>query len=112
MGLRAHPRRNQTAKRKETAMSVIKLDSTKKKPNLKVQYDGKVYVLPGNISGAMVEKMIATQKDGGDEAFLAVFLSDVVPTDFKKAIAQDDLGPLAKVWLEHIQGPKDSGSTV
>lgn len=93
-------------------MSVIKLNSAKKKPDLKVEYDGEVYTLPGNISGAMIEKMIATQKDGGDEAFLAVFLSDVVPADFKKAIAQDDLGPLAKLWLEHIQGPKDSGSTV
>jgi hypothetical protein len=93
-------------------MSVIKLETAQKRPDLKVEYDGKVYVLPGKISGAMVEKMIASQKDGGDEAFLAVFLSDVVPADFKSAIAQDDLGPLAKIWLEHIQGPKDSGSTV
>jgi hypothetical protein len=92
-------------------MSVIKLESKNRKPDLKVDYLGKNYVLPGNISAALLETMLTTQKDGGDDGFLMVFLSDVVPADFKKVLSQDDLAELAKIWMEYIQGPKDSGSS-
>jgi hypothetical protein len=91
-------------------MSVIKLESKNRKPDLKVEYLGKTYTLPGNISGAILEVMLEGQGEGGDEKFLKAFLSQVIPADFKAVISQDDLGPLAKIWMEHIQGPKDSGS--
>lgn len=92
-------------------MSVVKLEAKSKRPALKVEYLGKVYTLPGAISGAMVEQMIATKETAGDEGFLKMFLSDVLPADFKAAISQDDIGPLAKIWMEHVQGPKESSST-
>jgi hypothetical protein len=92
-------------------MSVVKLEAKNKKPALKVEYLGKVYTLPGAISGSMVEQMIATKETAGDEGFLRMFLSDVLPADFKEAISQDDIGPLAKLWMEHVQGPKESSST-
>jgi hypothetical protein len=92
-------------------VSVIKLESKNRKPDLKVEYLGQTYTLPGNISAAVLETLLLSQEDKGDEGFLKVFLSDVVPKDFKAAIAQDDLAQLAKIWMEHIQGPKDSGST-
>lgn len=92
-------------------MSVIKLEPKTKKPDLMVEYLGNSYVLPGHITAAMMEKMISTQEDGGDEAFLKMFLGDVVPKDFKAVLAQEDLAELAKLWMEHVQGPKDGGST-
>jgi hypothetical protein len=92
-------------------MSVIKLEPKNKKADLKVEYLGKSYVLPGAISATMLEKMLLAQEAGGDSAFLKLFLSDVVPTDFKNVLAQDDMGQLANIWLEHIQGPKEPGST-
>jgi hypothetical protein len=92
-------------------VSVIKLESKNRKPDLKVEYLGETYTLPGNISAAVLETMLQGQEDKGDEGFLRVFLADVIPEDFKAAIAQDDLAQLAKIWMEHIQGPKDSGSS-
>lgn len=96
---------------KETALSIIKLEPKSKKPDLKVSYLGKDYVLPGHITASMMEQMMTAQEDGGDEAFLKMFLRDVIPTDFKTVLAQEDLPELAKIWMEHIQGPKDGGST-
>lgn len=92
-------------------MAVIKLEPKKNKPDLKVEYLGKVYTLPGDVSAAVLEKMFFAKDQGGDEGFLKMFLADVMPADFKAAIAQADLGELAKIWVEHIQGPKESGST-
>lgn len=91
-------------------MSVIKLEPKAKNPDLKVDYLGKTYVLPGTVTAALMEKLFLAADDG-DNTFLKVFLSDVVPADFKAVIAQDDLGQLANIWMEHIKGPKDSIST-
>lgn len=91
-------------------MSVIKLEPKAKKPDLKVEYLGKTYVLPGTVTAAMMERMFLAA-ESGDDNFLKMFLSDVVPKDFKAVIAQDDLAQLANIWMEHIQGPKDSTST-
>jgi hypothetical protein len=92
-------------------MSVIKLQAKNKKPDLKIEYLGKTYVLPGNITAAMMEKMFAIHEQDGDEGFLKMFLSDVLPPEFKAVLGQEDLPQLATLWMEHIQGPKDSGST-
>jgi hypothetical protein len=91
-------------------MSIIKLEPKAKKPDLVVEYLGKTYTLPGHISAAMLEQMLTVQSKRGNEAFLKVFLQDVLPTDFKKVLPQEDLDQLARVWMEHIQGPKDSSS--
>jgi hypothetical protein len=91
-------------------MSVIKLEPKNKKPDLKVNYLGTEYVLPGAISALMLEKMMDAQEAGGDSAFLSIFLKEVVPAEFKKVLPYDDMAELANLWLEHIQGPKDSGS--
>lgn len=91
-------------------MSVIKLTPKKKKPELKVDYLGNTYTLPGHISAEMFEVMIRAQDKKGDDGFLRVFLSSVVPQDFKAVLAQDDMVTLLNLWLEHINGPKGSGS--
>lgn len=91
-------------------MAVIKLEAKTPKPDLKVEYLGKVYTLPGNISAAVLERLIGVQEEGGEEAFLKAFLAEVVPSDFKKALAQEDIAQLVPVWMEHIQGPKESTS--
>lgn len=91
-------------------MSVVKLQAKKQQPALQVEYLGSVYILPGSISGSMVEQMIASSQSSGDEGFLLMFLSEVMPADFKAVISQDDIGPLAKIWMEHVQGPKGSSS--
>lgn len=91
-------------------MSVVKLEPKNRKPDLVVEYEGKQYILPGHISAAVLEDMIATKDKKGDDAFLKVFLRDVVPADFKKVLPQDDLDQLVKVWMEHIQGPKGGSS--
>jgi hypothetical protein len=92
-------------------MSVIKLEPKTSKPDLKVEYLGKVYTLPGTISAAMLEKLFFASDKESPEGFLKMFLAEVMPKDFKSVIAQDDLGPLSQIWVEHIQGPKESGST-
>ena len=91
-------------------MSVIKLNPKTKKPQLKVSYEGTEYTLPGHISASMIEVMIRAQTKEGDDGFLRVFLANVVPQDFKDVLPQEDMAELAKLWLEHINGPKDSGS--
>lgn len=91
-------------------MSVIKIKSKSTKPDLKVNYLGKDYILPGNISAALLEKLISVKDEGGEEDFLRAFLSEVVPTDFKKVLAQDDIAQLVPIWMEHIQGPKEPNS--
>lgn len=91
-------------------MSVIKLTPKKKKPELKVDYLGETYTLPGYISAAMFEVMIKAQDNEGDDGFLRVFLSSVVPNDFKLALAQEDMVGLLNLWLEYINAPKESGS--
>lgn len=91
-------------------MTIIKLEPKNRRPDLVVSYEGKNYTLPGHISAAMLEEMIDVRHKKGDEAFLRTFLRDVVPTDFKKVLPQEDLDQLARVWMEHIQGPKDTSS--
>lgn len=91
-------------------MSIIKLEPKNRKPDLVVEYEGNTYTLPGHISAAVLEEMIATRNKKGDDAFLKAFLRDVVPTDFKKVLPQEDLDQLVKVWMEHIQGPKGGSS--
>lgn len=91
-------------------MSVIKLESKSKKPDLKVEYLGKTYTLPGSISAALLERLMGVKDEGSEEEFLKAFLAEVVPADFKKALAQEDIVQLVPVWMEHIQGPKESGS--
>ena len=91
-------------------MSIIKLEPKNKKPDLVVSYEGNDYTLRGHISAAMLEDMIDVRHKKGDDAFLKVFLRDVVPADFKKVLPQEDIDQLAKIWMEHIQGPKDSSS--
>jgi hypothetical protein len=92
-------------------MSVIKLEAKNKKPDLMVEYLDKTYVLPGNISAAVLERLIGVQEKGGEEAFLKAFLAEVIPADFKSVLAQDDIAQLVPIWMEHIQGPKESTST-
>ena len=92
-------------------MSVVKLEPKSKKPDLMVSYLDKEYVLPGHITASMMESMFEAQEKDGDDGFLKMFLSKVVPVDFKNVISQDDLAQLAKIWMEYIQAPKDSGST-
>jgi hypothetical protein len=58
----------------------------------------------------MLERMFTSQEAEGDQGFLKMFLADVVPEDLKKVIPQEDLSELAKLWMEHINGPKESGS--
>ena len=96
--------------KKEAAMTVIKLEPKSKNPDLKVEYLGQTYVLPGTVTAALMEKLFLAA-DEAENTFLKVFLSDVVPGDFKAVISQDDLGQLANIWMEHIKGPKDSTST-
>lgn len=91
-------------------MSIIKLEPKTKKPDLVVNYLGTDYVLIGNITASMLERMFDAQDDEGDKGFLKMFLADVVPTELKKVIPQDDLTELAKLWMGHINGPKESGS--
>ena len=91
-------------------MSVIKLESRNKKPDLKVNYLGTDYTLPGNISAALLEKLISVKDEGGEEEFLKAFLSEVVPADFKKVLNQEDIAQLVPIWMEHIQGPKEPSS--
>jgi hypothetical protein len=91
-------------------MSIIKLEPTTKKPDLKVEYLGKTYTLPGHISLALLEQLVAIKDDNNGEAFIKAFLELVVPMDFKKVLHQDDLAQLVPIWMEHIQGPKDSSS--
>jgi hypothetical protein len=91
-------------------MSIIKLEPKNKRPDLVVEYEGKNYTLPGHISAAMLEDMIGVRARKGDDAFLRMFLRDVVPEDFKKVLPQEDIDQLAQVWMEHIKGPKDSSS--
>lgn len=91
-------------------MSIIKITPSKKKPDLKVEYLGNEYVLPGNISAALLERLMLVQEKNGEEAFLSAFLAEVVPLDFKKALAQEDIVQLVPIWMEHIQGPKDGKS--
>lgn len=92
-------------------MSVVKLEPKKAKPDLKVEYLGEVYILPGNISAAMIEQMYYAKDANGDEGFLKMFLADILPAEMKSKISSDDLGELAKIWVEYVQGPKGSGST-
>ena len=56
-------------------MSVIKLTPKTKKPELKVNYEGTEYTLPGHISASMIEVMIKAQTKEGDDGFLRVFLA-------------------------------------
>jgi hypothetical protein len=91
-------------------MSVIKLESKNKKPDLKVNYLGTDYILPGNISAALLEKLISVKDEDGEQEFLKAFLSDVVPSDFKKVLNQEDIAQLVPIWMEHIQGPKEPSS--
>ena len=89
---------------------LLQIQAKNKKPDLKVNYLGKDYVLPGNISAALLEKLISVKDEGGEEDFLKAFLSEVVPADFKKVLAQDDIAQLVPIWMEHIQGPKEPSS--
>jgi hypothetical protein len=91
-------------------MSIIKLEPTVKKPDLKVSYLGNTYTLPGHISVALLEKLVAIKDESNGEAFVKAFLELVVPADFKQVLAQEDLAQLVPIWMEHIQGPKDSNS--
>jgi hypothetical protein len=91
-------------------MTVIKLTPKTKKPELKVDYEGTTYTLPGHISASMIEVMMDAQNKEGGDGFLRVFLANVVPKDFKEALAQEDMAELLNLWLGHINGPKDSGS--
>lgn len=92
-------------------MSVVKLQPKKAKPDLKVEYLEEVYTLPGNISAAMIEQMFYAKDKDGDEGFLKMFLADIIPSDLKSKISGEDLGELAKIWVEYVQGPKGPGST-
>lgn len=91
-------------------MSVIKIEPKTNKPDLKVEYLGKVYTLPGSISASLLERLMEIKDEGTEELFLSAFLADVVPKDFKKVLAQDDIAQLIPIWMEHIQGPKGSDS--
>jgi hypothetical protein len=99
-------------KEKSRIMSIIKLEPTKKNPDLVIEYLGKKYTLPGQISVAMLERLVAIKDKDSEsgEAFVAAFLELVVPTDFKQVLSQDDLAQLIPIWMEHIQGPKGSSS--
>lgn len=92
-------------------MSVIKLEPTKRKPDLKVDYLGKTYTLPGTVSVALLEKLVVAENKKQGDAFLKAFLDFVVPEDFKRVLSQDDLAQLVPIWMEHIQGPKEPAST-
>jgi len=91
-------------------MSIIKLEPTIKKPDLKVSYKGKTYTLPGHISVAMLERLMGASGGAEGEAFFRAFLDVVIPDDFKKVLAQEDLAQLVPIWMEHIQGPKEPSS--
>lgn len=91
-------------------MSVIKLKSKTKKPQLKVDYEGTTYTLPGHVNATMVEALLKPKNDDGTERLLVTFLETVVPKDFKSVLAEPDLGELLNLWLGHINGPKESGS--
>lgn len=92
-------------------MSVVKLTPKTNKPDLKVEYMGKTYVLPGKINTALLERLIDVKDEDSEQEFLKAFLAEVVPADFKKVLAQEDIAQLVPIWMEHIQGPKESGST-
>ena len=85
-------------------MSVIKLESKEAKPDLVVEYKGKEYVLPGNLTADDLEAFVGAEKD----ALKATreFLARIIPADFKKVLAQADLEPLTQIWMEHVNGPK------
>jgi hypothetical protein len=93
-------------------MSIIKLEPTKKTPDLVIDYLGKKYTLLGQISVAMLERLVGIKdkEENSGEAFVAAFLELVVPADFKAVLAQDDLAQLIPIWMEHINGPKGSSS--
>jgi hypothetical protein len=90
-------------------MSVIKIQPAKR-VDLKVEYAGTEYTLPGSISAAMLESLLDIRDEQGEEQFLKAFLAQVVPADFKKVLDQADLVQLVTVWMEHIQAPKASSS--
>ncbi len=86
-------------------MSVIKLESKEAKPDLVVEYKGKEYVLPGNLSAGDLEAFVKAQ--GNPLLATEAFLGRIIPQDFKDVLAQADLEKLTEIWLEHVNGPKD-----
>lgn len=86
--------------------SVIKLESKETKPDLVVEYKGKEYILPGNLTAEILEAFV-NAKDKPLEA-TQKFLELILPSDFKKVLAQPDLEPLTNIWLEYVNAPKDS----
>lgn len=86
-------------------MSVIKLESKEAKPDLVVEYKGKQYILPGNLSADDLEVFVNAQ--GQPIEATKAFLSRVIPKDFKKVLAQADLEPLTNIWLEYVKAPKE-----
>lgn len=86
-------------------MTVIKLESKEAKPDLVVEYKGVEYILPGNLSADDLEAFV--DAEGKPVEATKVFLSRIIPKEFKKALAQADIPPLTQIWLEYVQGPKE-----
>jgi len=87
-------------------MTVIKLQAASAKPDLKVEYKKKTYILPGEVRGDVLEALVGA---GSDELQLTkVFLEFIVPNDFKKVLGQADIAQLVQIWNDYIQVPKES----
>lgn len=89
-------------------MSVIKLESKETKPDLVVDYKGKEYVLPGSVSAGLIERILANVENPTELA--KIVLAEVIPQDFKDALAQADIEPLVNLWSNYINAPKEQPS--
>lgn len=90
---------------------------------LEVTYDDVKYILPGRVPVAILTEqnnvprpkvMAGEQLEKYEEqvglAILGVFINQVVPDDFRAALALEDVEPVFTAWKEHTGLGKPSSS--
>lgn len=99
----------------ETTAVKAQLIKAKSRPPLVVEYDGTEYTLPGRLPAEILTVQAeikqpknpakAVQEQWQNEVGIATvnaFYQLVVPEEFKAVLDMEDLGPVFKLWSEHV----------